>query len=154
MMIDSTLSITGTSSPVLSVGEIQNANIADDAVTAIKINDLAVTTAKLGEMSVITSKINDHAVTGSKMATGTIEEYNIATNAITTNKIAADNVTFGKIVDASTGSILIGRGNNGEGAYKEMTIDSTLDITGGGTPVLFGWCDTKRKYSRQCRNSY
>ena len=174
MMIDSTLDITGTSSPVLSVGEIVTANIADSAITTIKINDLAVTASKLNTSSVATSNIQADAVTFGKiqnasagtiigrrsdsggsyealtvdttlsissggspvLSVGEIQTTNIANAAVTTDKLIADAVTFAKLLNASTGSVLIGRGTNGEGSYREMMIDSTLSITGTGLPVL------------------
>ena len=67
---------------------------------------------------------------------GNAQASEVIDDSITTDKIAAGAVTFAKIVDASTGSVLIGRGTSGSGPYSEMTIDSTLSITGTSTPVL------------------
>ena len=59
MMIDNTLSITGTSTPVLSVGVIQTANIADGAVTNDKLSSGAVTQENIQADAVTFAKIQN-----------------------------------------------------------------------------------------------
>lgn len=82
-------------------GEIQTEQMANDAVTSLKLKDKAVTNSKLGDGSVdevkiaeqaITSiKLKDRAVTGSKIEDGTITNEKIASGQLKEDKMNWDS---------------------------------------------------------------
>jgi hypothetical protein len=81
--------------------------LADNAVTAAKIDDGAVTTDKIATDAVTTTKINNLAVTSEKLTSNAVTAVKIATDAVTTikinnlavtaDKLATDSVTSGKL---------------------------------------------------------
>jgi hypothetical protein len=118
--LDATTGIlTITAVPV--AGSIGTSQLADGAVTTVKIADLNVTLAKLAANSVDASKIVDgsvgtaeiadssvtsakiaaNAVTSTKILDGAVGTAEIADNAITTAKVTDANITTAKIADIS-----------------------------------------------------
>jgi len=63
------------------------ANIANSAVTTVKIADLNVTTAKIADLNVTTGKLAADAITNAKLADNAVQVENIANNQITLAKI-------------------------------------------------------------------
>jgi hypothetical protein len=93
---------------VVGTGEIPGAkvaaeavNIADDAVTTVKILDANVTAAKLAADAVETAKIKDSNVTAAKLASDAVTTVKILDANVTTAKIADSNVTAGKLASDS-----------------------------------------------------
>src|SRR5580765_7821313 len=74
--------------------QIATDDLADAAVTGIKIVDGAIETAKLA----------DGAVTGAKLSSGAITADVIPNGAVTTDKIADNAVTAAKIQDGAVGT--------------------------------------------------
>jgi hypothetical protein len=80
---------------------ITTLKLADDAVTSAKIANGTIATADIADAAVTTLKLADNTVTSAKIADGTIATADIADGAITTLKLANDNVTTAKIADAA-----------------------------------------------------
>ena len=95
-------------------GEVQNADLADDAVTSAKLTDESVGTADLAGLSVTTAKLAGGAVTGAKIQNGAVNTVDLADDAITSAKIANDNVGPAKIdaSGASNGQVLSFNGSD------------------------------------------
>jgi hypothetical protein len=108
---NATLQVNGSGR--LEVKTIQTGNIANGAVTTVKIPDSNITTAKIADSNVTTVKIADANVTAVK----------IGASAVITDKIAAGAVTAPKLSGAQTGTAPIfgvrawakfaGQGSNG-----------------------------------------
>lgn len=81
------------------IGQLQSANIADNAITTSKIESLAITSDKLASSSVTNDKIANGAVTSEKIASKTITAGNIADNTITANQIAANAITSSELAN-------------------------------------------------------
>lgn len=114
----------------IAVGLINTGHIADDAISAVKIQneavgvdkigngaitdtklaELAVTAAKLAAGAVTDTKIAPNAVTGEKVASGAISELKIANNAVTTSKILESAITDAKIAAGAVTELKIGAG--------------------------------------------
>ena len=104
---------------------IDTADIADDAITADKIDDGAVGT----------SAIDDDAVTNAKIATGAVDTAEIADDAITAAKIDDDAITTDAIADSAVTLDKMGF-NLGDGFSTEKNIfvaGTTGDDANGGT---------------------
>jgi hypothetical protein len=108
---NATLQVNGSGR--LEVKTIQTGNIANGAVTTVKIPDSNITTAKIADANVTEAKIADANVTAVK----------IGASAVITDKIAAGAVTAPKLSGAQTGTAPIfgvrawakfaGQGSNG-----------------------------------------
>jgi hypothetical protein len=79
-------------------GTVATAQIADAAVTAVKIGNAAVETAKLANDAVTSEKVIASAITEAKLAASAVTEGKISANAVVASKIAADAVTADKIL--------------------------------------------------------
>ena len=130
-----------------SVDTLQLANdavteikIIDGAVTTTKIADASVTAAKLAAGALDTNNIADGAVTTAKLADAAVTNVKLAVDAVATTNIADDSVTSAKIaagaVDttalalASVDSSII---SNGAVGTTELANDSvTVDKIGAG----------------------
>ncbi|MDK2899590.1 MAG: hypothetical protein PWQ45_92 [Thermosipho sp. (in: thermotogales)] len=82
-------------------GQIQNAQIALNAIKAPQIDSNAVTEAKIATNAITETKISDDAVTATKIVAGAIQAGHITTGAVTTDKIASDAVDANKIAAGS-----------------------------------------------------
>jgi hypothetical protein len=82
-------------------GQIQNAQIALNAIKAPQIDSNAVTEAKIATDAITETKISDDAVTATKIVAGAIQAGHITTGAVTTDKIASDAVDANKIAAGS-----------------------------------------------------
>ena len=80
-------------------GAVTTPKIADEAVTARKLDERSVTTEKLATGAVTGSKIAENAVTGSKIRDNTVRAEKIAAGAVTTAKIGEQQVTGSRIKD-------------------------------------------------------
>ena len=60
----------------------QTSNIADSAITTIKLQNLAVTAEKIANLTITASKIADNAVTTTKIADGAVTDTQIATGTL------------------------------------------------------------------------
>jgi hypothetical protein len=99
---NATLQVNGSGR--LEVKTIQTGNIANGAVTTVKIPDSNITTAKIADSNVTTAKIAD--------------------SNVTTAKIADANVTASKLSGAQTGSAPV------YGVRAWVSFDGTKDTTG------------------------
>ena len=91
------VSATGASSFSQLTGTVQTAQIANAAITAIKIGTAAVDTAQLASSAVTTAILAADSVSNAKIATDAIQGDVIAASAITTTKIANDAISTVKI---------------------------------------------------------
>ena len=80
-------------------GAVITAKIADLNVTTGKLADGAVTTVKITDLNVTTGKLADGAVTTVKITDLNVTTEKLNTAAVTTAKIADQNVTTGKLAD-------------------------------------------------------
>jgi predicted phage tail protein len=94
----------GSLDAVAITGTIETSQIADDAVTAIKIGPAAVVAGKIDAAAVLTANIADLAVGAAKVAAGAIETAKIATGAVTSNELGAAAVIAGKIGALAVGT--------------------------------------------------
>jgi hypothetical protein len=99
--------------------------IANLSVTETKISDGAISTPKLEANAVTAAKISAGTITSSEIATGTITATNIASDAITTAKIAAGAVTATEIASNSITSAKIVAGTIQASDIATGTITAT-----------------------------
>ncbi len=95
----------------------------DNTVTTDEIADAAVTAVKLATDAVETAKIKDAAVTAVKLATDAVETVKIKDAAVTAVKLATDSIITVKIQDAAVTSAKIAAG-----AITADKIDSGLIV--------------------------
>ncbi|EWH12874.1 hypothetical protein KLA_12859 [Cellulophaga geojensis KL-A] len=107
--------------------------LADDAVTTVKIVDANVTTVKIEDDAIENTKLADDAVQTENILDGTIATLDIADDAVTAIKINTDVAGSGLTKNTTTGALdvdvtaLTGDGN----------ITSTdLNVTGGTNAAL------------------
>jgi hypothetical protein len=122
----------------LASDSVTFAKIVDGAVITAKIADLNVTTGKLADGAVITAKIADLNVTTGKLADGAvttvkITDLNVTTEklntaAVTTAKIADLNVTTGKLADNAVTTVKITDLNVTTGKLADNAV-TTVKIT-------------------------
>lgn len=88
----STLPIKSSNAGVLTIDQIQTADIATSAVIASKLATDSVETAKIVNLNVTTGKLADQAVTSGKIANDTIVNANINSSAsIAYSKLSLSN---------------------------------------------------------------
>lgn len=95
----------------VSAGSIGTTELANDAVTTVKIQDGAITADKLApdaigdisleDGSVTTAKLAPSAVTAEKLAAGAFTTPKIADNAVTNAKMATSSVSTANIIDSN-----------------------------------------------------
>lgn len=78
-------------------GQIQTAQIADSAITALKLGALAVTAGKIAANAVGSTEIASLSITNAKIAANAVDTAKLAANAVTTTELAALAVTGAKI---------------------------------------------------------
>jgi hypothetical protein len=88
-------------------GAVITAKIADLNVTTGKLADGAVITAKIADLNVTTGKLADNAVTTVKITDLNVTTEKLNTAAVTTAKIADLNVTTGKLADNAVTTVKI-----------------------------------------------
>src|SRR5699024_2004927 len=88
-------------------GGIDNAKLADDAVTSEKILDGEVNTDDLADNAVTNDKVGDDAITSDKIKDGEVKTDDIADQTVTSDKLGADPTDEGKVgVVQSDGTIV------------------------------------------------
>jgi hypothetical protein len=113
-------------------GVISTANIADLAVTTVKINNLAVTSGKLADDSVITAKILDLNVTTAKVNDLAVTDAKLAADSVITAKILANNVTNAKLAQMAANTIKMN--NTGVLADpQDVTVSSLINTNAWST---------------------
>jgi len=121
--------LTVTGSVQLPAGEINTAELADAAVTTIKIADLNVTVGKLAADAVETAKIKDLAVTNAKLA-GDIASTKIAElNAFDTADLA-ENATNKYFTDARARAAVSVNDVSGDGSLTYNSGSGVITYTG------------------------
>jgi len=121
--------LTVTGSVQLPAGEINTAELADAAVTTIKIADLNVTVGKLAADAVETAKIKDLAVTNDKLA-GSIASTKIAElNAFDTADLA-ENATNKYFTDARARAAVSVNDVSGDGSLTYDSGSGVITYTG------------------------
>jgi hypothetical protein len=88
-------------------GQIQSAQIANEAVLSQAIADLAVNESKLAANAVTTAKIANTAVSSAKIADLAVNADKIAASAVTTTKIANLAIETGKLANNAVSSAKI-----------------------------------------------
>jgi hypothetical protein len=116
---NATLQVNGSGR--LEVKTIQTGNIANGAVTTVKIPDSNITTAKIADANVTEVKIADANVTAVK----------IGASAVITDKIAAGAVTAPKLSGAQTGTAPI-FGVRAWGKFEGQSSDGLCVLNAGG----------------------
>ena len=130
----------------LPAGGVSTANIADGAITTVKLADTAVSTAKLQDGSVTNAKLADTSVSTAKVQDAAITNGKLADNSVSTAKLQDDSVTGNKIADNSittnhivNGTILVGdlnaSGTCTTGKYLTLGASGTFvcaDLSAGG----------------------
>ena len=92
--------LTGTvANAQIIAAAVGTAELANNAITTVKITDANVTADKLATNAVTTVKITDLNVTTAKIAVSAITTAKITTGNITTDLLATDSVTTVKITD-------------------------------------------------------
>ena len=121
--------LTVTGSVSLPAGEINTAELADAAVTTIKIADLNVTVGKLAADAVETAKIKDLAVTNAKLA-GDIASTKIAElNAFDTADLA-ENAANKYFTDARARAAVSVNDVSGDGSLTYNSGSGVITYTG------------------------
>ena len=128
-VVNSSLTSVGTiTSGEWNGSEIENAYLANNAVSTAKIQDLAVTTAKLSGSSVTNAKLADNAVSTDK----------IQASAVTNAKLANDSVTVtaGNALSTTSAEIDLGQSAelsvNVDGSSIEVNGSDALQIKASG----------------------
>ena len=85
----------------IAAGAVDAGKIAAGAVGATHLANLAVTAAKVADSAVTVSKIAAGAVDAGKIATGAVGETHLANLAVTAAKVADNAVTVSKIADGA-----------------------------------------------------
>jgi hypothetical protein len=129
---------------------ITTAKIADDNVTLAKLENSTGASLLLGRGSAAGAGNFQEISLGTGFAmTGTTLDYTLPDgdrgdivvssggttwtledNSVTTAKVLDNNITLGKLVHATSGSRLLGRGSSGTGDFEEITLGSSLGISG------------------------
>lgn len=118
-------------------------NIAENAVTTVKILASAVTTAKIADDAVTIAKIADNAVDTAQIVAGAVETAKIedlavtaakiAANAVTTAKILNENVTTAKIEDLAVTTAKIADDSVTTAKIPDDAITTALIVDGAVT---------------------
>jgi hypothetical protein len=116
-----TFNINGTS-------QIQTANIADSAVTTVKIADSNITLAKMADNSVGTAELVDDSVTNAKMANNSVNTAELASSAVTSDKLATNSVSTSAIIDQAVTGVKI--------ADSAVTLNKRAGFLGGTTAAI------------------
>ena len=109
-------------------GAVITAKIADLNVTTGKLADGAVITAKIADLNVTTGKLADNAVTTVKITDLNVTTAKLNTAAVTTAKIADLNVTTGKLADNAVTTVKITDLNVTTGKLADGAV-TTVKIT-------------------------
>lgn len=139
-------------------GNLDQVNLAANAVGTIEIADQAVTTAKLADLNVTTAKLADANVTTAKIADANVTTAKIANDAITAALIAVGAVGASEIADGSVGTAELAdgavtpvkRGTAVQGHTQTSGLMTTpastaevnclnVAVTTTGRPVLVMW---------------
>ena len=119
---------------------IPTGKIANDAVTAAKINTGAVGASELAAGAVGTGAIANDAVTTAQLADDAVEADQLAANAVVTASIVDDAVTLDKIANAVTARLLPAGGTEDQALIKSSDSDYATEwgdvaAGSGGTPL-------------------
>lgn len=133
--------VNGTNDPVYKAmtgdATINSAGlltVANNAITAAKINALAVEAAKIAENAVTTAKVAGLAITTAKLAELAVTAGKIAAEAIETGKIKAQAVTTAKIALLAVTEALLG-----DGAVTSRKLKPTIgEVPATGSIVGIG----------------
>jgi len=123
-----------------TVATVDTAQIADDAITTVKILDANVTSAKLATNAVTTVKITDANVTTAKIADDAITSAKILNNNVTADELnVSGNGTAGQaLLSDGDGSFSWGDGGitktTGSPAYYGNR--AWINFNGTGTPSI------------------
>ena len=109
----------------LAAGQIATAAIADDAITAAKIDDGAVGTAAVANDAVTYAKIQDTTTNNRVLGAATAGE--VGEVQIATAMIEDDAVTYAKIQDTSTDNRVLGAASAGAVSEVQVATDMIAD---------------------------
>lgn len=136
LQVNGTLGATTLAPSVVNNAAIANlavttGKLADASVTTIKILDANVTTQKLADVSVVTAKIADANVTTLKLADNSVVTTKILDGAVVNAKLADTSVTTQKIADNSviTAKILDANVVNSKLAAAAVTEPKIADLS-------------------------
>lgn len=116
-----------------SDGAVDEAWLANNSVSALKLKDGAVTATKFGTGAVTTAVLADDAVTAIKIAPGAVGNSEIAANSVATGQIQDDAVTVDKLANASIPPTTSSHGFS-LGGVIIVPVNNTTDIN-----VSPGW---------------
>ena len=116
-------------------GSLEAANLANGAVTAIKLAADAVTTAKILDANVTEAKLAANAVATAKVADGAITAAKMAANSVATASIVDGAVTAAKLATTLAGTFTPGFNeavnptvNTARGTYSRLGNLVTFEI--------------------------
>lgn len=121
------------------IKQAQTANIADGAITEVKLATDSVSTVKIQDDAVTTDKILDANVTTSK----------INDNSITTLKISDDAVTLGKLSQGTVGGLISYDLSQDPTELIPGTSDHILTSNGAGATPTYKALDISKDTSPQ-----
>ncbi len=104
---------------------------ADPTLTGSRVLSNSTTNTIVDAGAGSTIQVQRTALTGDVTASANSNATTIAANAVTTAKILDANVTLVKMANIATDS-LIGRDTAGSGVPENITLNSTLEMTGAG----------------------
>lgn len=127
-----TLVVAAVEAPDIS-GQLQTAQIANDAVTNALIANDAVQAENIANLAINADKIASNAVTVTKIADAAVEVGKIASNAVTESKIAdlaisADKIASNAVTSVKIAASAVEAGKIATGAVTEVKI-ATSAIT-------------------------
>lgn len=115
-------------------GNLDSANLKDDAVTASKLADDAVGTINVSNGAITTDKLAAASVTAAKIASKAVGVSLLADGAVTTAKLTDDSVTQAKIADSAVGSSQLASGAVTSGKVGNTAVDTANLVAGAVTP--------------------
>ena len=127
-------------------GQLQTANIADNAITSAKIARKTITAADIADNTITAAQIAAKAVTASELASNSITNAKIANNAVTDAKFS------GTLSAAKGGTPLVY--TNNDGIWTETTLSTGEVMLEGfiGISKYFNSGTTVISLPKQCKN--
>ncbi|EAR14668.1 hypothetical protein [Robiginitalea biformata] len=125
----------------LDAGAVANGNIANDAVTSVKIADGTIVGNDIQDGAVNSAKIADGSITGTDVLDGSIQNTDITPGAILENRLSVTNVPtagYNLTYDAGGGFTWASLSAQLSTLYPNLDTDGTNDVTIAGSQDVTG----------------